>query len=171
MNKQKVKLDGLDIRIAIAVAICLLTAKLCPYIQCLSACTAVILCTQDNAKICQKTGITRLIITLVGGITGIMVVLLDNVIQNYYIFILMAIVGILLTLLICKTCKVPYISARIGCVTFVLVAIVAVGGERINYAALRLVGTFYGVAVTLVIAWVADRMTKGNADAGIFTQH
>lgn len=164
MNEQKIKLTGLDIRIAIAIGICILTSKLFPYIQVLSACTAVILCTQDNAKIGWKNGITRLTITIVGGIMGILVVLLDNVIQNYYIFTLMAIVGILLTLLICKACKVPYIAARIGSVTFILVVIVASGTGRIDYAVLRLGGTLYGVVISLIIALIADWLIKSNVN-------
>lgn len=164
MNEQKVKVTGLDIRIAIAIGICLLTAKFCPYLQPLSACTAVILCTQDNAKISWKTGVTRLIITIVGGVIGILVALIDNEIQSDYVFILMVCAGIPLIILIYKALKVPYISARIGCVTFVLVVVVAAGSERISYAVFRLIGTFYGVVISFVIAWIAGQLPERKAD-------
>lgn len=165
MDRQKIEITGMDIRIAIAIGICLLTAKFCPYLQSLSACTAVILCTQDNAKISWKTGITRLIITAVGGIIGILTVLVDNAVQNNYVFILMVSAGIPLILLICKALKVPYISARISCVTFVLVVVVAAGSERISYAVFRLIGTFYGIVISFVIAWLASRLPKRKADS------
>lgn len=151
MSASKAKIDLLDIRIAIAVAICLLAARFIPHLQALSACTAVILCMQEDAKISWKTGVTRLIITLIGGIAAIIVILLDGMIQNEWVFYLMAALGILFVIWGCKLANVPYISTRIGCVTFVLVILVASGADRIFYALYRLAGTFFGVVVAVVI--------------------
>jgi len=47
-RKQKIGIDNLDVRIAIAVGICLFTAKLVPYIKYMPACFAAILCMQDD---------------------------------------------------------------------------------------------------------------------------
>lgn len=92
-----------------------------------------------------------MIITLVGGIVGILVVILDNQIQNEWVFIALAMAGILLTLWACKLTGVQYINAMIGCITFILVIMVMPGQQRILYAGLRLLGTAYGVVVSLVI--------------------
>lgn len=140
-----------DFKIAAAVGLCLITAKFFPIIQYMAASFAAILCMQDDVKLSWKFGVNRMIITLVGGIVGILVVILDNQIQNEWVFIALAIAGILLTLWACKLTGVQYINAMIGCITFILVIMVMPGQQRILYAGLRLLGTAYGVVVSLVI--------------------
>lgn len=154
MDKLKIKVSRLDVKIAIAVGICLLTAKFVPTIQYMAAAFAAILCMQDEVKVSWKTGVNRMILTAVGGVTGVIIILLDQVIQNEWIFLIMVMLGIILTLLGCKVAKVPYINARIGAVTFVLIVMVASGTARINYAGMRLIGTFYGILVSLAITWL-----------------
>lgn len=151
MGKLKANISRLDLKIALAVAICLVTAKFVPVIQYMAACFAAILCIQDEVKVSWKTGINRLILTAVGGGVGIIVILLDQVIQNEWIFILLVTLGIVLTLWGCKVARVPYINARIGGITFILIVMIASGTARIDYAIMRLLGTFYGVLVSLAI--------------------
>lgn len=152
----RIKVDRLDIKIAIAVGLCLLTAKFFPLIEYIPSCFAAILCMQETAKLSWKTGLIRLIITAIGGIVGILVVLLDEAVRNEWLFLLMAAAGILLTLWCCKLAKNPYIFAKIGGVTFVLVIMVMSGTERLMYAGLRLLGTFYGVVISIGVAVIGD---------------
>lgn len=154
MEKEKIGIRALDIQIAVCLCVCIISAYLCPYVQALSACTAVIICSQDKVKVSWNTGLTRLIITVIGGIVGMCVVVLDDLIQNTWIFVGMVFIGILITILICKIVKVPYISARIGCITFILVATVATGSYRITYGVYRILGTTYGILVTVAISWI-----------------
>lgn len=151
MNKLSVAIDRKDVKIAIAVGICLLTSKLFPVIQYMAACFAAILCMQDNAKMSWKMGLYRLIITAIGGAVGILVVLADNMLQNQWLLIPMVMAGVLLTLWGCKLAKVPYITAMIGCITFLIVVMIMPGTQRIAYAGLRLLGTAYGVIVSLAV--------------------
>ena len=151
MKKIKEIIERKDFKIAIAVGLCLLTSKFIPIIQYMASCFAAILCMQDNVKLSWKFGINRLIITLVGGMVGILVVLIDNQVQNSWLFIALAMLGILLTLWICKFTGVPYINAMIGCITFILVIMIMPGEQRILYAGLRLLGTAYGVVVSIVV--------------------
>lgn len=148
-------IDRLDIHIVIAMGICLLSSHFIPFFQVMTACIAVLLCMQDSLKVSWKAGVTRMIITAIGGLVGIAVILADMRIGNDWIFLALFMLGALLTLLACKLAKVPYISARIGGVTFVLVVLTKTGADRILYAVIRLGCTFYGVAVVLAVAAVS----------------
>ena len=140
-----------DYAMAVSVGLCIVLARYIPGFQPMTACIATLLCVQDNVKVSWKAGVTRLIITAVGGVIGIAVVLLDLRIGNPWIFIGLCALGTALTLLSCKLTKVPPFSARIGCITFVLVALIGPGSERIPYAVYRLISTFYGVVVVVAV--------------------
>ena len=128
---EKTGIQNLDIRIAIAVVICFLSATACSelgfkftygemhleILQKMTACIACLLCVQDNTKISRKAGVNRMIITAIGGIIGIGAAAADNAVGNPWFMTVLIFVGILLTLLLCKMAKVPYINARIGGVT------------------------------------------------------
>ena len=171
---EKAGISKLDIRIAVAVAICSLTSTILNYlgfkftygemhlevIQKMTACIACLLCCQDNTKISYKAGVNRLIITAIGGMIGILVIFLDNLIGNQWIMVGLIALGILLTLFLCKAAKVPYINARIGGVTFVLVTCTLTGSARVWYGVFRLVSTFYGVLVVLLVTWCFEHFYK-----------
>lgn len=168
------KITQLDIRIAVAAAICILTATILnaldlkftygemklEIIQKMTAAITCLLCCQDNMAVSKKSGINRLIITAIGGVIAIVVIVLDNWMQNQYIFVLLVFAGLLLTLLLCKCAKVPYVTARIGGVTFILVACTLAGNARIWYAVFRLVSTLYGVLISLFVTWIFQKMSK-----------
>lgn len=100
-------------------------------LQKMTACIACLLCVQDNTKISRKAGVNRMIITAIGGIIGIGAAAADNAVGNPWFMTVLIFVGILLTLLLCKRAKVPYINARIGGVTFILVSCTFSGNARI----------------------------------------
>ncbi|MDC7287533.1 FUSC family protein [Blautia schinkii] len=160
----------LDIRIAAAVAICCITSTILNHfglkltyvemhleiIQKMTACIACLLCCQDTVTSSKKAGINRLIITAIGGAVGVGAVLLDNVLGNEWAMAAMVAVGVLLTLFLCKMAKVPYINARIGGVTFILVSCTLAGNARIWYAVLRFISTLYGALVVLLVTWIFE---------------
>lgn len=174
MNEEKVKVTALDIRIVIAVAICYFTSVAfkqfnlmflwngvqLEIIQGMTACFACLLCCQDNTAVSKKAGINRLIITAIGGLVGICVILIDQAAGNPWLMVPLIAFGVLLTLLLCKAAKVPYINARIGGLTFILVCSTMPGTARIFYAAFRLLSTLYGVLITLLVTWVCTSLTK-----------
>ena len=167
-------LSGLDVRIAISVAICALTATVLnhfgwrfPYgnmqleiIQKMTACITCLLCVQDNMPISKKAGVNRLIITAIGGACGILVTWIDTLVGNEWLMVAMVALGVLATLMLCKLAKVPYINARIGGVTFVLVSCTLSGYARMWYAVFRFVSTFYGVLVVLLVTWLLQGRTQ-----------
>lgn len=171
---EKASITILDVRIAVAIAVCALTATVLDQlglkftygemhlevIQKMTACISCLLCCQDNTRISCKAGVNRLIITAVGGAVGIAVVLLDNQINNPWIMVCMIALGILMTLFLCKAAKVPYINARIGGVTFVLVSCTLAQSARIWYAVFRFASTLYAVLVVLLVTWIFGMFQK-----------
>ncbi len=154
-------ISNIDVRIGIGLIVYLLIAQICPdYIQALAGCTAVIMCTQDNTKFSLKSGMTRLLGVLIGGVCGTMVVLLDEIISNGHVFSLLVGVFVIVNLLCCRLVKMPNIVARVSCITFVLDVLVADGVFRIKYALLRLLGTLIGAAVAMGLAWIYERLTE-----------
>lgn len=179
MQQTKLSIDRLDVRIAVAVALCYLTATILDalnikftygtmhleIIQKMTACISCLLCCQDTQQISKKSSVNRLIITAIGGIVGIAVVALDDLLQNRWLLIALVFLGILLTLFLCKAAKVPYINARIGGVTFILVSTTLSGSSRMLYALFRFVSTFYGVLIVLLVGWIFSKLggKKENA--------
>lgn len=173
---EKKGISQLDVRIVISATICVLTATVLnmfdlkftygegslEIIQKMTAAIACLLCCQDDTKISWKSGINRMIITAIGGVIAIVVTLLDALFQNQIVFVFMIAIGLLLTLLFCKMAGVPYINARIGGVTFILVACTMAGNARILYAIFRLVSTLYGVLITMLVTWVFQKVCKNN---------
>ena len=173
-TETKASVTLLDVRIAVAILICCLTSTILDHlglrfqagemrlevIQKMTACISCLLCCQDNVPVSKKAGINRLIITAIGGLVGIAVICIDNVLGNPWIMVLMIALGILVTLFLCKAAKVPYINARIGGVTFILVTCTLSGTARIWYGIFRFVSTFYSVLIVLLVTWVFQKAVK-----------
>jgi uncharacterized membrane protein YgaE (UPF0421/DUF939 family) len=162
-RETKKGIELLDFKIALTVVICLITSKLVPVIQYMPACFAAILCAQGSAKLSFKTGLTRTAVTLIGGVIGVGIVLLDNAIKNTWLFIAMAAAGIILTLLICKLLRLSNMPARIGCVTFILVIMVMNGEKRVEYAMLRVLGTIYGAIAAIIVSWGLSALAASSS--------
>lgn len=171
---EEAKVTILDIRIGLAVLICFAVStimsnagftfalgdKNLEIIQKMTACIACLLCCQDNTKISWKAGVNRVIITLIGGVVGIVVILLDNAVGKDWFMGIMVALGIIATLFLCKAAKVPYINARIGGVTFILVTCTLQSSARIYYGCFRLLSTIFGVVVVMLVTWVFSLAAK-----------
>ncbi|MDO4284399.1 MAG: FUSC family protein [Eubacteriales bacterium] len=171
MEVQKASLTGLDLRMAVSVLLCVLSATILNHlglkfpvgemrleiIQKMTAAICCMLCCQESVFVSRRAGSNRLIITAVGGLVGIAVILLDEMIGNEWVLCAMIGLGIAATLYFCKLCKVPYINARIGGVTFILVTCTLSGNARIYYAVFRFVSTFYGVLVVMLVTWIFQK--------------
>ncbi|GHV44195.1 hypothetical protein AGMMS49546_27780 [Spirochaetia bacterium] len=158
----KTKISLIDTEIALAIGICLLLAMVIPQFQIMTACIAVLLCVQNGIKDNIKAGLIRIVITLIGGFVGIAVILADNYFLNPVLFIVMVMIGVLLTLFCCKLAGVPAFNARIGGVTFILVVLAKTGSDRIDYALFRLLSTVYGVAAVVLVTGVFSLFTGRN---------
>lgn len=181
--EEKASVTGLDFRMVISVGICCLTATFLNYfglkfsygemqlevLQKMTACITCLLVVQDTTKISYKSGVTRMIITAIGGGLAVLVVLADTALQNQWAMVVMVMLGVLATLYLCKLAKVPAFTTRIGGVTFILVALTLSGHARVWYALFRLMSTLYGVLVVLVVTWMYERIRQGTAARMTFT--
>ena len=154
MKGKKSIIGRAEVQIAVAVAACMLTYIFIPQLQLLSACTGALMCSQEGGKLSMKAGTNRLLGVACSGSIAVVVVLIDNWARQEFLLVGMCIVGILLSIALCKLCGMNAISCRVGCVTFILVIVVAFQEARIGYALNRFIATFYGALVAVVIACV-----------------
>ncbi len=173
---EKLSVTILDLKVAIAAGICLIVAIIfrrvgimfhyqgtdLEIIQRMTACIGCFLCVQDSFKPSFRQGINRTIITAIGGGVGIVIILINDAVSYDWLFVIMMILGIIATLFLCKAARVPYISARIGCVTLVLVACTLNSTARIWYAVFRLLSTVFAVIVVMLVAWIFDIIIKNT---------
>lgn len=152
-TKNEITLSGLELRIGITIVICLLVCKLCELlgfsIQTLAACTGAVMCVQEGGKASFGACKNRVVGVVCGGVVGIAVVFLDNLIGMDLVFYLLVGLGIMANFLLCKVAKLPLVQARVSCMTVLLVVLVLGGPARINYAIGRFIGTLLGA----LVAW------------------
>ena len=159
----------LDVRIALSVLICCAVATALSeagvkfsvgemrldVIQMITACISCLLCCQDDGEKSTKAGLMRVAVTAVGGVVGMGAVALHMLLgSGTWTLLPLVAAGVLATLLACRLFNIPYMNARIGCITFVLVACTLSGPARLWYALFRLVSTVFGAVVVVLVTRV-----------------
>lgn len=178
-KKESARISVLDVRMGISVAICYLTATVLNHfgikfqygnysleiIQMMTACIGCLLCCQDTLPASRKAGVNRLIITAIGGVVAVAVIALDVLIGNKWILIIFIGLGVVATLFLCKLSGVPYVTCRIGALTFIIVTSTLGGTARIWHGIFRLVSTLYGVLIVLLVTWISEKIRPSRKDA------
>ncbi len=163
-TKNKIGVAPIDIAIGAAVTLTLLVCHLAGMlglqIQALAACTGAVMCVQDNKNASWGAGLNRIKGVICGGLTGVAVVLIDNAVNMDLVFYLLVGIGVVANLLLCKVVKLPFVQARVSCMSLMLVTLVLQNTARINYALGRLVGTLVGACVALLVSMVFAALTK-----------
>lgn len=160
MNETENKrlLSGLEFRIGITIMICLLVCRLCEMLGCsiqaLAACTGAVMCVQENGKTSFGACKNRVLGVICGGVTGVGVVLLDNLIGIDLVFYLLVGLGFMANFILCKAVKLPLVQARVSCMTLLLVVLVLGGSARLRYAVDRFIGTLVGALVAWTVSSV-----------------
>ena len=153
---QKIGITSIDIAIGTSIICCLLLCHAAEFfgvkIQALAACTGAVMCVQESKKASWGAGVNRIKGVICGGIVGIVIVLLDQLIGNEIVFYLLCGVGIVGNMLLCKVVKLPFVQARVSCMSLLLVVLVLQGGARINYAFGRFIGTLLGAVTALLVS-------------------
>ena len=144
-------MDKYDVLMALGVGICLLTVYFFPKLQYSATCFAAMLCMEKKAADSLTAGVKRTFVTIAGSLTGALVVLIDDYTGNAELLILFAMIGIILTMKIASLMQLEKLDGKIGCITFILVIMVASGDARFPYAFWRAVGTAYGAVVALAL--------------------
>lgn len=162
--KNKIGIEPIEIAIGAAVALTLLVCHIAGMlglqIQALAACTGAVMCVQDSKKASWGAGLNRIKGVLCGGIVGIAVVLIDNAVNMDLVFYLLVGIGVVINLLLCKAVKLPFVQARVSCMSLMLVTLVLQNAARINYAFGRLIGTLVGAVVALLVSMAFASITK-----------
>lgn len=163
---------AVDLRMAICVLICFLVATVLSaldlrfpvgemrldVIQKMTACISCLLCCQDTADASRKAGGTRVLVTAVGGVCGIAVVALDLAFGSHpWVLGLLVAAGLVPTLSLCRLAGAPAFNARIGAISYLLVACTLTGAARLWYAVFRLLSTVFGTAVVWVVTAVTTK--------------
>lgn len=155
------KWDRSYIKIMLAVLICMLTARFSNgWIQYMSACFSTVLCMMETKESSFDTGLKRITITVIGGILGVCIVLLDQLFQREIIFFIMAILGLIPVLAICRLAKVGEMKCKSGCVCYLAVLVIKNGADRLSFAGLRLLGTVYGVVIAVLVSLLVDAVCE-----------
>ncbi len=158
-TQNKIGLTGLEFRIGITIVLTLLVCKLSEMlgfsIQALAACTGAVMCVQEGGKASFGAGKNRILGVVCGGIVGVGVVVLDNLIGIDLVFYMLVGLGIMANFVLCKAVKLPLVQARVSCMTVLLVVLVLGGPARLNYAIGRFIGTLVGALVAwgVSVAW------------------
>lgn len=161
-------ITGLDIRITVSVAVCCIVSTILSrsgvkfvyegmemeILQKMTGCISCLLCCQDSVEFSVKAGVNRMIITFIGGAAAVAVALIDQQISSEWLFDLLVIIGVPAVIWLCRAARVPYINARIGGVTFILVSCMFSGNRRIWYAVFRMISTCFGAFVVFLVSWV-----------------
>ena len=163
-TKNKIGIAGMDIAIGAAVVLTLLVCHVAGIlgwkIQARAACTGAVMCVQDSRKASWGAGLNRVKGVLCGGLTGVAVVLIDNAVGIDLVFYLLVGIGVVVNLLLCKVVKLPFVQARVSCMSLMLVTLVLQDAARINYALGRLVGTLVGAVVALLVSMAFGALTR-----------
>ena len=163
-TKKRLGVEPVEIAIGAAVALTLLVCHaagaLGLQIQALAACTGAVMCVQDSKMASWGAGLNRIKGVLCGGLTGVAVVLIDNAINIDLVFYLLVGIGVVANLLLCKVVKLPFVQARVSCMSLMLVTLVLQNAARINYALGRLIGTLVGACVALLVSMAFSAIMK-----------
>lgn len=163
-TQNKISLTGLELRIGLTIVICLLLCKLCEVlgfsIQALAACTGAVMCVQEGGKASMGACKNRVLGVICGGIVGVAVVLLDNLIGVDLVFYLLVGLGIMANFVLCKVAKLPLVQARVSCMTVLLVVLVLGGPARLSYAIGRFIGTLAGALVAWAVSATWEKLSN-----------
>ena len=170
MEPAKIEVNRIDIKIMIAIGLCVLTSTILKQsgctiaygernleiIQAMTASISCLLCVQDNRMASQNAGWIRIKVTVAAALVALVIVFVDTKIGNAWLSIPLIMVGVLLTMFLCKLWKAPYMNCRIGGVNFVLMACTLTEQARLLYTGFRVLSTLYGVLMVLLVTWVFD---------------
>ena len=163
-TKNKIGIAGIDFAIGAAVTLTLLVCHLAGLlgwqIQALAACTGAVMCVQDSKRASCGTGLNRIKGVICGGLVGVAVVLIDNAVNVDFVFYLLVGIGVVANLLLCKVVKLPFVQARVSCMSLLLVTLALQNTARINYAVGRLIGTLVGAGVALLVSMAFSNLAK-----------
>lgn len=160
----KGKFGVTELSIGVSILVCLLLCRLLENVgfrlQSLAVCTAAVMCTQDSRAASWSAGFNRVLGVICGGVLGIAVIAVNNILTSPWLFCFLCGAGVIVTLLLCRIVKLPAVQGRVSCMSFLLIVLVLQGSARYGYALNRLIGTVLGAAIALLVSMLAARIAK-----------
>lgn len=114
------------------------------------ACIAAIICMQSSVKQSVRQGVSRVIGTCIGGLVGLGILFLDDLIGQSVVTGLMMGGGVILTLWICNLIKRPA-ACSISCIVVCVVMLNHNGPDRYLYTLFRVLETTVGIVTAVAV--------------------
>ncbi len=139
-----------NIKTALSVFFCILLFEILGRPNPLSACSAAIICMRETVHYSYKKGLDRLIGTLLGGIVGLVFLLIKN---NMAALPTQSVIGGFGILVVIYTCNLLNKSDTSVISSIVFLSIVIGKSEKSPYlyALNRIMDTFVGIIITLIV--------------------
>ena len=157
----------LDIQIGITIVLCLF---LCHWanamgirIEALAVTTGALMCVQDSTKAAYTTSLIRMLGIICGGLLGVGIAVIDNLVGQPSVFYLLCGVGVVANLLLCKRLQMIYVQARVSALTLLLVVMVFEGTDRLAYALNRFVGSLVGAVIALIVTFIFGKLAADRS--------
>jgi len=144
------------IKTGVSVALCLLAGYLLNQPAPIFACMAAIVVTQGSVGESLRSGVARIIATVVGCAIALVIMLAS--IENPYVHMLTVGLGCALTIYFCVLIKYPNAAALAG-IIFVSLA-VSRPDDKYAFALMRLIETAAGIAISVGVNVLLDINSK-----------
>lgn len=158
----------MDFEIGLTILLCLLLShwanQIGIHIEAIAVTTGAVMCVQEGKKEAYSACFVKMLGVVCGGVVGVIIVLIDNVLEMPYVFYLMCSVGVVVNLLICKMFKMIYVQARVSCISLLLVVMVLEGVDRLEYAINRFIGSLVGALIAFLITVLFTRLAPKSKD-------
>ena len=164
MERTPWKLEKMDVVIGATIVLCLFLSHWANErgvnIEALAVTTGALMCVQDSTRAAYTTSLTRMLGVLCGGLLGMVIVWVDNLVGQPYVFYLLCGMGVVVNLLVCKKFQMIYVQARVSALTLLLVVMVFEGVDRLEYALNRFIGSLAGALIALLVTFLAGKLGR-----------
>ena len=145
------KIGMRNIKTTLSVFICLLFFEAINRDKALFACMAAVICVQNTIEDSMKIGISRVIGTIIGGLSGAMILYMVNTFFDDRILIIIIPLGIMLLIQLCVKIKMKQ-AVSICCIVFLSITISMNHDEGyILYTYNRVLDTSIGILIALLV--------------------
>ena len=146
-----IKIGMRNIKTTLSVFICLLFFEAINRDKALFACIAAVMCVQNTIEDSMKIGISRIIGTIIGGLSGALILYIVNTFFDDRILIIIIPLGIMVLIQLCVKIKMKQ-AVVICCVVFLVITISMNHDEGyILYTFNRVLDTSIGIIIALLV--------------------
>lgn len=145
-NLELPRIGSRNLKTAISVCICLILFRADPFYSAIAS----VICMQGTVENSVKSGINRLIGTLLGGVTGVILLSFTRYFNFEVIIPLITGLGIIFVIYTCNLIKKPA-SCTISCIVLIAIMIAPETSNPLFYASRRTIETALGILVAVLV--------------------